>query len=188
MGKAYEVARHLVQLAGSGAEPDPLTHLRLQKLLYYVQGWHLAVFGKPMFESRIEAWRKGPVVVELYPVLAHHGKACIEDLGKPENLSRTEEEFVRSVWTKYNEFSAGKLSEMTHREKPWKDAWGELPADARSNEEITLASMRDYFTSQMKQQSLTEVSPAEVYAGVEEIASGQRRTHQDVFARLRGNA
>lgn len=70
MGKALDVARYLIGLAAGEKEPDLLTHLRLQKLLYYVQGWHLGVFGRRMFDARIEAWTNGPVVREVFPSFA----------------------------------------------------------------------------------------------------------------------
>ena len=64
---AVDVARYLVLLAstesdGPAQEADCLTNLRLQKLLYYVQGWSLGERGRPMFREEIQAWRYGPVV------------------------------------------------------------------------------------------------------------------------------
>jgi uncharacterized phage-associated protein len=35
--------------------------MRLQKLLYYVQAWHLAVTDEPLFPEQIKAWKDGPV-------------------------------------------------------------------------------------------------------------------------------
>jgi uncharacterized phage-associated protein len=43
-----------------------LNVLKLQKLLYYVQAWHLAFFGKPLFEGHFQAWVHGPVNREIY--------------------------------------------------------------------------------------------------------------------------
>src|SRR5271163_1555007 len=77
MSTAMKVALHLVNLANSGEEPDPLTHLRLQKLLYYAQGWYLGIFGRALFTNRIEAWRHGPVVPDVYKELKKHGGATI---------------------------------------------------------------------------------------------------------------
>lgn len=65
MASAYEVAQHLIRLAEFEEEPDYLTHLRLQKLLYYVQAWSMAMRSRPMFPERIEAWGHGPVVPNL---------------------------------------------------------------------------------------------------------------------------
>ncbi len=66
MASAYEVARCLVRLAAHDEEPDYLTNLRLQKLLYYAQAWSLAMRDKPLFDDRIEAWPSGPVVPSVF--------------------------------------------------------------------------------------------------------------------------
>ena len=65
MAKAVEVARFLAYLAANDVEPDYLTNLRLQKLLYYVQAWSLVLRkSADFFQERIEAWVHGPVVRE----------------------------------------------------------------------------------------------------------------------------
>jgi uncharacterized phage-associated protein len=58
---ALHVARYLVKLAAGESEPEHLTHMRLQKLLYYVQGWSLAATGERFFDGEIQAWTHGPV-------------------------------------------------------------------------------------------------------------------------------
>lgn len=47
----------------------PMSHMKLQKLCYYSQAWHLAWEGVPLFPERIEAWANGPVVPVLYEAL-----------------------------------------------------------------------------------------------------------------------
>lgn len=39
---------------------------RLQKLLYYVQAWHLAVTDEPLFHEKCKAWRDGQVVSQVW--------------------------------------------------------------------------------------------------------------------------
>jgi hypothetical protein len=51
-----------------------LSHLKIQKLLYFAQGWHLAFFSCPLFEDPIEAWRHGPVVNSIYLALRKYKK------------------------------------------------------------------------------------------------------------------
>ena len=85
MAAAMDVARQFVRLAWNGEEPEGLTHMRLQKLLYYAQGWHLAAFGRPLFVGRIEAWKHGPVVKEVYPRFVDRKASPIspDDAGEP---------------------------------------------------------------------------------------------------------
>lgn len=60
MTSAHDVARELRQrLADAG-------DVKVHKLAYYCQGWHLAWTGAPMFREVIEAWTNGPVVADLW--------------------------------------------------------------------------------------------------------------------------
>src|SRR5438128_11285053 len=123
MATAINVAKCLIKLAANEPEPDCLSHLRLQKLLYYVQGWSLALRGKPMFDNKIEAWTHGPVVRDLYHRFAVKGVQCLtpEDFGDPQNLTDDDREFISEVWNAYKEYSASSLWQMTHQEAPWKE-------------------------------------------------------------------
>jgi uncharacterized phage-associated protein len=150
--KALNVAKFLVYLAACEEEPDFLSHLRLQKLLYYVQGWSLANRNKAMFTERIEAWAHGPVVRDVYAVLSSFGRRpiLVEDIGEPADLTEEEMAFIQSVWESYKQFSASSLREMTHNESPWLEARKGLgPAD-RCEEEITVRAMKDFFSQPSK--------------------------------------
>ena len=52
---------------------DTVSHKKLQKLLYYVEAWHLVNFKTPILEENFEAWVHGPVVPELYHKLKEFG-------------------------------------------------------------------------------------------------------------------
>jgi uncharacterized phage-associated protein len=149
MASALEVARFLIRLAAprDDEDADCLCHMRMQKLLYYVQGWHLAACGTPLFEGRIEAWKHGPVVREIYPVFRDFGYQALppkEGEDSP-NLSLKEKEFVRSIWEEYKKYSATALREMTHQEGPWLAARGNAGPEERCDAEITHGSMRAFF-------------------------------------------
>ncbi len=150
MVQVVEVARYLVHLAANCSdEPDYLTHLRLQKLLYYVQGWSLALLGRPMFSDRIEAWAHGPVVRDAYRRFADKGGRAIlpSDFDETDDfaLDDVERELIASVWEMLKDHSALSLRKMTHEEPPWMDAHrGYGPADL-CQEEITKDAMKAYF-------------------------------------------
>jgi len=147
MAQALEVARYLIKLAAAEDEPEFLTHLRLQKLLYYVQGWSLAARNKPMFQERIEAWANGPVVRDVYPRFASYGRNPIppDEIPEPVGLNKEEAVFVEAVWGAYKQYSAGGLWNMTHKEAPWKDARGTLGPAERCTNEITRKALRAFF-------------------------------------------
>jgi len=150
MAEALDVARYILQLAEFEAEPEPITHLRLQKLLYYVQGWHLGLEGSPLFEDDFQAWAHGPVLPSLYQRFSSYGATPIlasdSEPGNPLNLSDEEREFIEEVWEAYKGYSAAALRHKTHNESPWQNAHkGYGPAD-RCEEIISKEDMRDHFS------------------------------------------
>jgi uncharacterized phage-associated protein len=149
MARAIEVARYLIRLAENEEEPDFLTHLRLQKLLYYVQAWWTVQRDGVIFTEPISAWVHGPVVREVYSAFSNNGQRPImpEEIGdNPIDLTEEEREFIASVWESYKGYSALKPRDMTHQEDPWINARkGYAPAD-RGDEEITPEALRAYFS------------------------------------------
>ena len=66
---AQTVANHFVELLH---DQGGISNLKLQKLLYYAQAWHLALYGEPLFRDRIEAWVHGPVVPPVFGAFKHN--------------------------------------------------------------------------------------------------------------------
>ncbi|MFJ5691830.1 Panacea domain-containing protein [Providencia stuartii] len=102
---------------------DTISNLKLQKLVYYAQGFSLVLLGRPLFAEKIEAWMHGPVIPELYRKYKDY-KNCA--LPQPEsinwdNYAEDEIELLDDVWNVYGQFSAWKLRNMTHEESPWKN-------------------------------------------------------------------
>ena len=147
---AVDIAAHLIRLAAIEEEPDLLSPMRLQKLLYYVQGWALAELDQPAFADSIEAWRHGPVVPEVYSRFKEFGKSVIPiDAVEDPNLSEFERELVDQVWDAYKRCSATALSEMTHRELPWIEAREGLMDNDHSKREIRTESIRSFFAQKI---------------------------------------
>lgn len=104
---------------------DLISNLKLQKLTYYAQGFSLAMLGEPLFDEPIEAWEHGPVVPELYRAYREHGanpippvdSALVDGVFTEDQL-----DVLEQVYAVYGQFSAWKLRNMTHEEKPWLDA------------------------------------------------------------------
>ncbi|MEG7882903.1 Panacea domain-containing protein [Bacillus paranthracis] len=67
--KTEITAMHIAQELINKSKPntnESITHLKLQKLLYYAQGWNLGIHGELMFTDDIHAWVNGPVVPTIY--------------------------------------------------------------------------------------------------------------------------
>lgn len=122
---------------------DVITNLKLQKLVYYAQGFSLAINNRPLFNGQIRAWQHGPVCPELY----HHYKAYgAMGIPVPENVdfskfSSEDIELLDEVYDVYGQFSAWKLRNMTHEEDPWKNAM--------IDDVITHESMKRFFKSRL---------------------------------------
>jgi uncharacterized phage-associated protein len=117
-----QVANWLIEKANSTDSGDSLTNLKLQKLLYYLQGYYLAVFGKPLFEEEIEAWQYGPVVPNSYDTFSSYGKSALEVTSEGiATFSKEEEELLDEVFEVYNDYSAIGLMHKTHQEPTWRE-------------------------------------------------------------------
>ena len=137
-----DVAQYLLAKADEDAG-DLISNLELQKLVYYAQGFALAVLDGPLFPEPIEAWTHGPVVPVLYHEYKGFGSGPIPspkvlDFAKYPLDTRA---LLDEVYATYGQFAAWKLREMTHQEPPWRDT--------PPGEEITRAALRAYFTTQV---------------------------------------
>ena len=139
MATADDVAAAVVALSG------PLDTLKLQKLVYYCQAWHLVWDEAPLFPEPIEAWAGGPVVRSLYN--RHRGSFAVQGWpwGDPKRLTPEESETVRVVVSAYGALSGRQLSALTHREEPWRHARGELGPGERGDRVIALDDMAEYY-------------------------------------------
>ncbi|QAY59457.1 DUF4065 domain-containing protein [Microbacterium protaetiae] len=140
MADVRDVAEYILRGAGS------MTAMKLQKLVYYSQAWHLVWEERPLFDNVIEAWANGPVVKRLYAY--HRGRFTVaagDITPEPKILSEDEKTTVDSVLKFYGSHSAMELSQLTHAEDPWRNARGGLPAGARCETEITKAAMAEYY-------------------------------------------
>lgn len=130
---------------------DTISPLKLQKLLYYCQAWHLTVFDEPLFNDKIEAWAHGPVVPTQYSRFAYilrndHIKIKSINLDIP-TFSESTAGLLDEVISLYGEHSANYLEQLTHGEKPWIDARAGIEPWRASNAEITHASMVEFYSS-----------------------------------------
>lgn len=140
---AHQVANFFLWFAHQHG--DLLSNLKLQKLVYYAQAWHLALRGEPLFDEPVQAWVHGPVVPGIYQRFRDFGWRPISvNPEKPPFDPDTEEHLVE-VMRVYGGFSAYELELMTHQERPWLEARGDLPVDAPSNACISHQSMLEFY-------------------------------------------
>lgn len=143
MASAFDVAAYLLEKCGS------MTHMRLQKLVYYSQAWSLVWEERSLFGERIEAWANGPVVPALAAKLKGLFRVDKSNLGKGTavNLTVAQRDTIDRVLDFYGERDAQWLSDLTHMEAPWVEARKGLALGERGQHEIGHASMAEYYSS-----------------------------------------
>jgi uncharacterized phage-associated protein len=139
MADVQDVAKYIVDRRG------PMTTMKLQKLAYYSQAWHLVWDGVPLFDARIEAWMNGPVVRELYN--QHRGQFHLSTwpAGNAAHLADTERESIDAVLDAYGHLSPQQLSDLTHSERPWREAREGLAPTDRSEALVSLETMQEFY-------------------------------------------
>lgn len=158
MISALHVAKYILT-----KQTKPITTMKLQKLVYYSQAWHLVWKNEPLFHERIEAWTNGPVVHELHRL--HRGKYTITTesfpVGDEGKLTDSHREVVDTVLSAYGKLTGAQLSMLTHDEDPWIYARGPIGAAARSTALITLESMHDYYSGLIESEDSVEPEDVE---------------------------
>lgn len=139
-----DVARYFIIRSYESGREDTITNMKVQKLLYYAQSLHLALFDEPLFDQEIQAWRYGPVCPTAYAFYSGF-EANQLPIPSPEilaNIPYPQKEVLDEVWQYFGEYHAYHLSGLTHLEFPWKKARKGLHPNASSNENISPQDMR----------------------------------------------
>lgn len=136
---AGDVAAYLLERTGL------ISAMKLHKLVYYAQAWHLVWAEEPLFAERIEAWPAGPVTPALYEL--HRGQFTLDawPAGSSATLGADERSTVDAVIAGYGSLEGRELTALTHSERPWREARGGLPPTERGSAEIDLDCMQEFY-------------------------------------------
>jgi len=154
-GKYSPVAVANAFLKRAREDGEPLSPMKLLKLVYYAYGWHLALEdGDRLFEEGIEAWRHGPVVNSLWGILQDvEGDVLREPIqpffGTTPDIDPSDkftQELIDEVWDAYGDFRAIKLSNLTHMpDTPWDQVKKENNGSLPDHEPIEDEKIEQYF-------------------------------------------
>lgn len=138
-----DVIDFFISIPGEDAS-DAISPMKLQKLLYYAQGFALAILGRPLFQEDFEAWQYGPVIPSVYHRYKELGNKAIPkvDLESFDHYTQEEKRLLNDVYTAFGQYSAWALSDMTHDTRPWKET--------NPNGIISKQLMKDYFMTQIE--------------------------------------
>lgn len=141
MANIFDVAKYILQKKGK------MTTMKLEKLAYYCQAWSLGWDELPLFQEDFQAWANGPVCPELFE--RHRGifevdESFLEDT--PDySFNDNEIETMDIVLGYYGDKEPHWLSELTHKEAPWKEARKGVADGLPSNNIISKDSMQQYY-------------------------------------------
>lgn len=141
MADVLDVAQYILEIRGE------MTAMKLQKLTYYSQAWHIAWTDNVLFPSRIEAWADGPVCPDLFKLHRGHFRVSKLRSGDARRLTADEQDTIDRVLDFYGDKSPQWLSDLTHMEDPWKNARQGVPDRATCNNEIKPVQMGEYYSS-----------------------------------------
>lgn len=158
-GKA--VANYILDLAT--VDGERISPMKLQKIIYYAHGWHLALTGEPLVSDEIEAWGYGPVMPAIYHAFKNFGNEPINSpaqnfswengklvVSTPEipagEKHETTRQILKRVWTTYKHLTALELSKMTHAPgAPWSQVVAPYGGKAPISLAIPNDLIRNYF-------------------------------------------
>jgi uncharacterized phage-associated protein len=139
----------------------PMSHLKLQKLIFYIQAYHLAYTNSPIIEDDFEAWVHGPVSRKLYNEIKDYSVLYSEirfeqndNEPMPEKVladSLTEEQMnlINDVLNGCGNLSDLELENMTHSEQPWITARKGYGTGDKCNVVITKDSIKEFYRTQL---------------------------------------
>lgn len=128
---------------------DSITHLKLQKLVYYAEAWNLALNKESLFGEDFEAWAHGPVIPGLYHVYKEYGFEALPMCDCEDNIDSETEKILLEVKRVYGELSAKKLETLTHSEKPWQEARNGIPPEASCTNIISKTTMEEFYSEKL---------------------------------------
>lgn len=115
-------------------ELNPVTQMKLQKMVYFAHGYHLAKYGTPLVNEQFEAWKYGPVIPSIYETYRFYGSASITDSTLVPDVTHLEiglgdlpadvQDAIDYTWEATKDISAMALSDWTHKAgSPWAEAF-----------------------------------------------------------------
>lgn len=143
----FDVANFFLKIVDRDSG-STITPLKLQKILYYAQGYHLAYYDKELFSENFQAWAHGPANEDIYEKYREYGFNSIpsptEEIPEIEDLKC---DFLNDIWQTFGIYDGKYLEEQTHKEKPWIEARKGYAPGEKCQVIISKNSMKEFFKS-----------------------------------------
>jgi uncharacterized phage-associated protein len=144
---------------------EVITHLKLQKLLYYTQSWYMAFNRTPLINEKFQAWVHGPVLPRIYDKFKWYGYSPIPKvMANEENIcDDLTSSILEMIWTVYGKYEAKYLERLTHLEDPWRLARKNLKTDDSSNIEIKNEDILNYYSLIKEKHNINDSNSLDKY-------------------------
>lgn len=142
---ALDIAKWFINAIDRNAG-ESISHLKVQKLLYFAEGWSQLCFDRELFNESMQAWAHGPVVPEVFRALKEHSWNAIPPIPTDAVIDEETSGLLTEVLSVYGEFSAKTLENMTHADQPWIEARGQCGPEDRCETIIAKEKIKAYFT------------------------------------------
>lgn len=106
-----------------------LTHMQVQKLVYFAHALSLSIEGKPLIREPFFAYPFGPIEKNLYNALRVHGRSPVSLIrhDNAEVLTENEEFIINGVFKRMGRLSGYDLSRRSHVPGgPWDVTWNRI--------------------------------------------------------------
>jgi uncharacterized phage-associated protein len=132
---------------------DLVTNIKLQRLLYFAQGWFLGLHGIPLFSDKFQAWPSGPILPHVYSRFEHFGSGPINVAVRRWLPPNSIAAHIQEVMSVYGGFSSYDLQRIACSEPPWLEARHGLAWDAPSSNEIDVSVLKQFYDGKSKSKS-----------------------------------
>ena len=119
MFSAHDVAVYIINWCHQNK--IPITNLKLQKLLYYVQGEFSRYRKRRLIADDFYAWQLGPVIPEVYTEYSIFSSAVIPAQKQTQSFCQEDLDIINLALEKYAHESTWNLVELSHHQDPWKN-------------------------------------------------------------------
>lgn len=136
----------------------PMSHLKLQKLLFYCDAYCLAFFGEELVSDKFEAWVHGPVCRRvynqmkgasvLYTDMSYSHLQGIDEDAVFNQLPIDIKDLITDVLDNLTQWTGIELERATHRELPWIEARVGFGEADKCHVEISKDTTRNFYRTQ----------------------------------------
>ena len=143
----------------------PMSHLKLQKLLFYCDAYHLAYFDTELVSDKFEAWVHGPVCRRVYDsfkdksvlyadIAYSYNDGDVDVDGEFRRLTTDQQDLLTDVLSTLSTWTGLQLEQATHSEAPWKNARRGYGEADKCSIEISKSETETFYREELQNEEI----------------------------------